>query len=1044
MILPKYYEKLHILHVQTMPERAYYIPSSTGMGSLVHNRTDSDRFQLLNGNWNFRYYKSIYDLEENFPEECQQQDISAFDSIPVPSVWQNHGYGKHQYTNIKYPFPFDPPYVPIDNPCGAYFLEFDYQKDKVAERAYLNFEGVDSCFYVWLNHSFLGYSQISHATSEFDITEYVMEGKNKLTVLVLQYCDGSYLEDQDKFRMSGIFRDVYLLKRPENFVFDYFITTKILSKDTNKKAILTVQLKYLHTILLTSLTLYDKQGTEIASAFFSGTDSFKETKSHPLCEPDNNQHCACLTLEVPNPILWNPEMPYLYTLEIKTEMETITELVGIRSITCRNNIVSLNGSPLKFRGINRHDSDPISGFTISIEQMKKDLALMKQHNFNAIRTSHYPNAPVFYQLCDEYGFLVIDEADVEAHGPLELFYQDNSQQNKENRWNEWIADNPEFSDAILDRVKKCVHRDKNRPCVVIWSMGNECAYGRTFENALAWTKAFDPNRLTHYESAFYYNKNRTYDFSNIDLYSRMYPSFEDMRNYLEHNPDKPLLLCEYCHSMGNGPGDLEDYFQIFQEYPAACGGFVWEWCDHGIYKGKAENNKSIYYYGGDHGEMVHDGNFCMDGLVYPDRTSHTGLLEYKNVHRPARILSYNQKKQKLMIHNYMDFTNLQDYITIKYEISCDGAVIEQGTIELTEMEIAPHQTKTISFAPFIPQKGKTYLKVYYHLKQETTLLPKDFLLGFDELLLSNQDNRNQICLSMLHAAKKEECHSIITISEDNCFLTLKGQQFLYKFNKKTGCFEEMEFYGKKILDHPMQINIWRAPTDNDMNIKMEWLRAKYDQAMPRAYKINHLVSYTEVTIHCISSLSAPSIQRILDIDSVWTIQNNGNISCSLSVERNMEFPELPRFGLRLFLPKEFNKISYYGIGPLESYRDKCRAGSHGLYSADISDMHEDYIMPQENGSHYDCDYITIENKTHGLIASSQTAFSFNASIYTQEELTEKMHNYELKPCGSSVLCLDYAQNGIGSNSCGPELQEKYKFNDKEFCFKIKLIPFIKK
>ncbi len=1027
MILPNYYEDLHTLHVQTMPERAYYIPSSFNMGCLVHNRTDSDRFELLNGNWNFRYYESIYDLEDNFLKQCFIS--SDFKTIPVPSVWQNHGYGFHQYINIRYPFPFDPPYVPIDNPCGVYFLEFDYQKDCIAGNAYLNFEGVDSCFYVFLNDSFVGYSQISHAISEFDVTNYLTNGKNQLVVLVLQYCDGSYLEDQDKFRMSGIFRDVYLLKRPENFVFDYFITTR----NTKKKAYITVKLRYLDTLLPTTLILYDKNGTKIATTSLSITDSSKEEKE------------ASLTIEVSNPNLWNPELPYLYTLEIKTEKETIIDRIGIRSIACHNHIVTLNEIPIKFHGVNRHDSDPINGFTITIEQIKKDLTLMKQHNFNAIRTSHYPNAPFFYQLCDEYGFLVIDEADVEAHGALELFYQDNSQKNKDRLWNGPIADNPEFTEAILDRVKKCVHRDKNRPSIVIWSMGNECAYGCTFETALEWTKNFDPQRLTHYESAFYHNDDRAYDFSNIDLYSRMYPSLEEITYYLEHNPKKPLLLCEYCHSMGNGPGDLEDYFQLFERYPMACGGFVWEWCDHAVYKGKAENGKAIYYYGGDHGESIHDGNFCIDGLVYPNRTSHTGLLEYKNIHRPARVLSYQQKEQTLMIHNYMDFTNLKDYITLLYELCCDGTVIKTGNIKIGS--IASHKTEIIPFSCPVPEKGRIYLKIYYHLKQETALLPKGYCLGFDELFLSNQDSRNQICLSILETKTKamKEQDAFIIVLEKKGSLVIKGKNFLYLFNKKTGCFKEMEFHGKKILNQEMQINIWRAPTDNDRTIRIEWERAQYHQTLSRNYKTTYLLSYTEIKIYCKSSLLAPSIQKILDIDSIWTVEQNGSITCSLSVKRNIEFPELPRFGLRLFLPKELNQISYYGIGPLESYRDKHYAGSHGQYSAPISSMHEDYIMPQENGSHYDCDYVIAENDAYGFMAAStsETTFSFNASIYTQEELTKKMHNYELVPCNSSVLCLDYAQNGIGSNSCGPILQEKYKFNEKEFYFEIKLIPFMK-
>jgi len=1029
MIIPGYYENLHILHENTMPDRAYYIPASGTMDLLVHNRNASDRFQLLNGDWKFRYYSSIYDLQERFFEE--DYDTSTFDVIPVPSVWQNHGYDTHQYTNVKYPFPFDPPYVPQDNPCGAYSVEFNFEKDNAAPNTYLNFEGVDSCFFVWLNGAYVGYSQVSHSTSEFDVTKYLKEGKNKLAVLVLKWCDGSYLEDQDKFRMSGIFRDVYLLNRPENGVFDYFVTTKTPSPDTGEKALVTVHLKYFKDIIPTELTIYDTDRKAVASAAIPAA-----VNPENACNIKDGYQ-AVANLEIENATLWNPELPYLYTFVIKTMQETITDHIGIREIHIIDKVLYINGTAIKFSGVNRHDSDPVTGFTIDTRQMIKDLSMMKQHNFNAIRTSHYPNAPVFYELCDEYGFFVIDEADIEAHGPSELFYEDDSWDNKNNRWNEPIADNPAFTDAITDRVRKCVHRDKNHPCVVIWSMGNESAYGCNFEDALKWTKEFDPDRLTHYESALYRNDSKKYDFSNLDLYSRMYPSFEEIDEYLENEPDKPFILCEYCHSMGNGPGDFEDYFKIFEQHPAMCGGFVWEWCDHGIYKGKAANGKSMYFYGGDHGETVHDGNFCMDGLVYPDRTPHTGLLEYKNVHRPVRAIFYDQHKKELTIRSYMDFTNLADYLTMSYEVCCDGTVTAAGKIQ--SIPVAPHGTGIVSLDTVIPEKGKTYLKIYYYSKKASAWMPEGYLLGFDELPLSNKDSRNQTSLKLLEH-KTDSTHPA-RLSEDDSFLTLKGDCFLYVFNKKTGLFDKMEFHGREILNQPMNINIWRAPTDNDRNIKNDWMRACYHRAVPRAYKTVYEAAGHEIKICTTSSLAADTIQKIMDIDTVWTVQNNGETDISMSVRINEEFPELPRFGIRLFLDKNLDMVTYYGIGPYESYRDKCRAGSHGLYSENILNMHEDYIKPQENGSHYDCDYVIVENKTNGLIAVSRKAFSFNASVYTGEELTAKKHNYELVPCQSSVLCLDYAQNGIGSNSCGPRLLEEYRLDEKEFCFEMKLIPF---
>lgn len=1022
MIIQKHYEDLHVLHENTMPNRAYYIPASGQMDCLAEHREKSDRMQLLSGKWKFKYYDSIYDLEEAFYEEGQS--TADYDDITVPGVWQMEGYDSHQYTNIRYPFPFDPPYVPQDNPCGTYIYEFDYETDKNAPRAYLNFEGVDSCFYVWLNGIYVGYNQVSHSTSEFDVTSHIREGKNCLAVLVLKWCDGSYMEDQDKFRMSGIFRDVYLLKRAEQGVYDYFVHTSLGEKGAD----VSIELAYLKEAVPTRIILRDASGNQAAA-----TDAVVRLK-----RPVHEEYPYWARLRVEEPRLWNPEEPYLYTLVIETDQEVITDRVGFRKIEIKNKIVYFNGVPIKFHGVNRHDSDPDTGFAISIEQMKKDLALMKQHNFNAIRTSHYPNAPMFYQLCDEYGFWVIDEADNESHGPCELYYEENTDENKWHRWNEAISDNPEFIEATLDRTRLCVHRDKNRPCVVIWSMGNECAYGCTFERALKWTKEFDPDRLTHYESARYHNRDKKYDFTNMDLFSRMYPFFEEIREYLESGPKRPMILCEYCHAMGNGPGDLEDYYQLFYKHDLMCGGFVWEWCDHGIHHGKAENGKDIFYYGGDHGEDIHDSNFCMDGLVYPDRRPHTGLLEYRNVYRPVRVLGYDCRQKTVTMRNQLQFTNLRDAVEIQFQVTCDGDVVEKGILAVPDLE--PSKTQVTPMPISIPEAGRVFLKLTYLYCGKDRLIPKGSILGFDEILLKNEDGRNQKARNILENADFVEQE--VKVREDDKRIYMEGKGFSYIFNKQKAVFEQVSYEGMDYLTKPMEINIWRAPTDNDRNIKGEWLRARYDKAGSRAYETACVITHKEVEIHTVFSLSAPAIQRMLDVDAVWKVKNNGRISVSMTVKRNMEFPCLPRFGLRLFLNKDLKKVSYYGMGPYESYIDKCHASSHELFQADIGELHEDYIRPQENGSHYDCDFVSISNGTYGMLAvEADKSFSFNASVYSQEELTEKNHNYELVPEGSSILCLDYAQSGIGSNSCGPTLLEQYQLNDEEFVFEINLIPY---
>ena len=1011
MIVPRYYEDLSVLHENTMPARAYFIPASKRMDNLVEHREESDRMQLLNGTWKFQYFNSIYDVQEPFFEK--DYDTENFDEIQVPSVWQMAGYDTHQYTNIRYPFPFDPPYVPQDIPCGTYAHTFVYHKDENAPKAFLNFEGVDSCFYVWINGSYVGYSQVSHMTSEFDITDLLRDGENSIAVLVMKWCDGSYLEDQDKFRMSGIFRDVYILKRPKQAISDYHIKTRI----EDMLAKVEIEMKF-YSPLNVKISIEDRNGAVVALGSIAEEGT--------------------AVLEIASPELWNTENPYLYKLILETENEVIVDHIALRKIEIKDQVIYLNGQKIKFRGVNRHDSDPVTGFTINLEQITTDLTLMKQHNFNAIRSSHYPNAPFFYEMCDKYGFMVIDEADIEAHGPFMIYRKEDTDYNRFKRWNEKIADDPVWEEAIVDRVKLMVERDKNRFCIVMWSMGNESAYGCNFEKALEWTKNFDPDRITQYESARYRNYDETYDYSNLDVYSRMYPALSEIQEYLDKDGSKPFLLVEYCHSMGNGPGDFEDYFQMIQDNDKMCGGFVWEWCDHAIAHGTAENGKTIYAYGGDHGEEIHDGNFCMDGLVYPDRTVHTGLLEYKNVYRPARVISYNKESGELVLHNYMDFDDLKDYVKISYELTQDGLVISKGI--LPEFSVAPHGEGKTNLKINVPENGKCYLKLIYHLKKELPLLDEDHILGFDEIEVSKEDTKCKLAEKWI---PKTVVDSELQVNENDTQIHIKGREFAYTIDKRTALFTEMKFAGREYLNHPMELNIWRAPTDNDMYIKSEWKKAHYDKAYTRAYTTEVVQGKHGVKITSHASVVAETVQKILDVTITWKIEAAGKIDADIAVTKDDEFPDLPRFGVRMFLDKKLSAARYFGMGPQESYCDKHQAASHGLYHANVDDLHEDYIRPQENGSHYDCEYVELNNSRYGIVVSAENAFSFNASYYTQEELEEKTHNYELTESDSVVFCVDYALNGIGSNSCGPVVLDQYRFDDVLFRFQFTLIPYIK-
>lgn len=1019
MIVPKHFEDLNVLHENTMPDRAYYIPAAKRHEDLVEHREQSERFALLNGEWDFCYYDSVYDLKEEFyREDCGLNP--DWKTIPVPSVWQMHGYDRHQYTNVNYPFPLDPPYVPHENPCGTYRHQFTWHKDTAAPKTFLNFEGVDSCFYVWVNGQYVGYSQVSHATAEFDVTALLREGENLLAVLVLKWCDGSYLEDQDKFRMSGIFRDVYLLSRPEQCVYDYFLKTR-LDREAGKAQV-DIDFSYLDREIPVRVTIEDAAGKVLAQTEGSGH----------------------VTLPMEGIRLWSAETPYLYTVVMETEGEVITEEMGLREVAIKDGVLYFNGQNIKLHGVNRHDSDPVTGFTISLAQMHRDMTLMKEHNANGIRTSHYPNAPQFYQLCDRYGFYVMDEADNESHGAECAHGQEYLDSNK------WIADNPDFIRSTVDRTKKCVMRDKNRPCVFAWSMGNEGAYGCTFEEALKWTKSYDDTRVTHYENAYHVPKGRVTDYSNLDIHSRMYTAPDSIREYFDKAEEKdsdhnyaaaskrPFFQCEYCHAMGNGPGNLEDYFQVFQSYDGACGGMVWEWCDHAIYKGRTIEGKEMYYYGGDHGEYPHDSNFCMDGLVYPDRRPHTGLKEHWNVFRPARVAEFDAATGRARIHNYMDFLNLKDYCTLRWEVSCDGQAKACGTVEDGALlDIAPHGEGEIKLdIPAVTEPGKKYLKVTWILKEDNGVLKAGREMGFDEVELDAADQC--VTARKLLDMPMESRDGGLTVQEDDHYVTVMSEKFCYTYDKFTGLFSRMVHANQNLLEHPMEYNIWRAPTDNDRNIRNVWQECHYDRPATRTYgtscesKEKDGKQYVEISSQV--SLASAYRQRIVDIHAAWRVWADGSVDVRLDVKKNPDLPRLPRFGVRMMLPQDMRQVEYYGLGPMESYTDKRRASYHGRFEETVDSLFEDYIRPQENGSHWDVSFVGLSREDVKLSAAAEKPFSFNASRYTQEELTEKAHNFELVPSGHTVLCIDYTQDGIGSNSCGPEPEKQYQFLEEEFTF----------
>ena len=1055
LIVPRLYEDLSVLHQNTVPYHCYFIPTSNSAENTgaVPVAEDSDRAQMLSGcKWLFRYYPGIHALREEFYRQDYVPD-DKWQREDVPFCWQMRGYDENQYTNIRYPFPFDPPYVPQNNPCGTYLHRFTWHKTPEAPRTYLNFEGVDSCFFVWLNGVYVGYSQVTHHTSEFEVTELLKEGENLLAVLVLKWCDGSYLEDQDKFRMSGIIRDVYLVSRPENHIEDYVITTA-LSQDM-KTAELKIKFSFsgekvpVHIELAppaVSVTGDDKNpktdGITVTGADSDALERQEDIslKSGSVLETDLGERDD-ISLRIDNPYLWNAESPNLYTLILKTPGETITEKVGFRRVCVEDGVLFLNDSPIKFRGVNRHESDPVTGSAVTREQVERDLRLIKDHNFNAVRASHYPDVPYFYQLCDEMGLYVIDEADNESHGTAPLYFNEDDYAERMRLAHVQIADNPAFVLPTLDRVRSMVLRNRNRPCILVWSMGNECGYGCTFEESLRWTKETDPTRLTHYESAFYMPRDREYDVSNIDLFGRMYPPFDEVTDYLKSNPKKPLLLVEYCHSMGNSPGDFQEYRDLTEKYPRLCGGFVWEFCDHAVLKGYTDDGRPMYLYGGDHGELQHDGNFCLDGLVYPDRRPHTGLYEYKNVHRPLRA-AYDLEEGLLTIGNYWDFTDPSTCVQAHYTLTQDGAEIESGVIEIPH--IAPHDKEQVPLELEIPDKGRCFLLITYIMEKAAGGLAKGHILGFDEIRIRNADSRfwRAAELSAGEGGNRAYVSETPVVRESDNQITVSGRNFTYTMDTLSGLFTSFAVSGREFLKAPIDFNLWRAPTDNDSAPAELWRWERLDHTVTRAYEVTAGAEKDTVVIRVRQSVAAMSVKPFLRINAGYTIYPDGRIRADIEADKDPEVLTLPRLGLRMFLSPELANAEYYGIGPKESYIDKCRSGTHGLFTSKVADLHEDYIRPQENGSHCDCDYVRLDGEDieFTVVSADEETFSFNASLYTQEELESKRHNYELEKCGDTVLCIDHRMAGIGSKSCGPDLSKEYRVDADHYEFAFIMKP----
>lgn len=937
------YEQLNFTSENRRPSRSYYIPGGIS------------EYHLLNGEWNFAYFERDIDVPEK---------IEKWDKIPVPSCWQILGYENPNYTNINYPYPCDPPYVPDDNPCGVYEREFEIEKKW--GRLYFVFEGVSSCAYLTINDQYVGFTQGSHLQAEFDITDYVCEGTNKVTVKVLKWCCGSYLEDQDCFRFNGIFRDCYVLQRPENHIDDIEMIPN--DKEINIKL--------------------DGQATV---SIYKGEELLVNTQME-----------NAFTYTVENPVLWNAEKPFLYKVVLERAEEVITLKAGLRKIEISKNYeLLINGVSVKLHGMNHHDTSKYRGWCQSDDELRADLELMKDLNINCVRTSHYPPTPKFIEMCDEIGFYVVCETDIETHGFLRRY--PNVPYNFDPEDNIWPASNQEWTAEHIERMERMVEYFKNNVSIIMWSTGNESAHGANHVEMIKWTKKRDSSRLIHCEDA-----SRKGQFHNADIYSRMYISFEELEAAaISNDINMPVFQCEYSHAMGNGPGDVYEYNEIVDKYPKLIGGCIWEWADHVV------TVDGVQKYGGDfEGELTNDENFCCDGLVFADRSLKAGALETKAAYQPIRTAYENGK---LSVYNRLDFTDLDEY-EFTYWIETDG--VKSGETSMT-LSAEPHtwtevavdyQTAECSYGVYLNGELKKDGKVYAVVQHKLPFTVK----------------------AEVKAAKAQ-------LSEDNLNVYASGDKFSYVFSKKYGVFTSLIVDGEEQLDGKTQISAFRAPIDNERGIKQYWLNLNVwegenlDCAFTKVYdcRIEDGDILVEGSLAGISRL--PLFKYTLKV----AIAEDGKVDFKLSGDVRKDAHWLQRLGYCFELPQSSNAFSYYGRGPIESYCDMCHWAAVGMYNSTAEQEYVNYVFPQEHGNHNEVKMLRIGK----LEFTAEKDMEIQVSEYSAHDLYKAMHTDELKKDGKIHVRIDYKDSGVGSASCGPALPEKYRLSEKtiEFGFSMKAI-----
>ena len=932
----RFYENILKTSENRINPTSYCIPS--GISECIN----------LNGEWNFAYFSRDIDVPER---------IEKWDKIPVPSCWQLQGYENPNYTNTNYPYPVDPPYVPDDNPCGVYNREFTV--DKKWGRLYFVFEGVSSCASLYINDRYVGFTQGSRLQARFDITDFISDGRNTVTVKVLKWCVGSYLEDQDAFRYNGIFRDVYILQRPEKHITDVEIIP-------NEKSF--------------NIKIDGKADVKISAdnkVLFEG-------------EMDNE-----LSFAPEKPVLWNAEKPYLYDIELARNGEILRFKSGLRSVKISENYeLLINGVPVKLHGVNHHDTSKYRGWCQTDEELRQDLLLMKKLNINCVRTSHYPPTPKFIGMCDEIGLYVVCETDIETHGFLRRL--PNVEYVFDVESNAWPATMSDWKDEHIERMKRMVEVFKNNPCIIMWSTGNESGHGCNHLEMIKWTRSRDNSRLIHCEDA-----SRKGQFHNADVFSWMYPGYSDLENKaLTDDVNMPIFLCEYSHAMGNGPGDVWDYNELFDKYPKLIGGCIWEWADHVVTVDGVEK------YGGDfEGELTYDGNFCCDGLVFADRSLKAGSLEAKAAYQPIKTAFENGT---LTVLNRLDFTNLNEYDLV-YSIEIDGEKTLQNTLKIN---VLPHKSKNIEI-PYTPQNCKLGATLNVSLVKD----------GYEYA-------KTQHCLPC--NILKEESAQPAELKEDEFNIYANGERFNYVFNKHYGAFTSIVVDGIEQLDGIPSLTAFRAPTDNDSRMlalwsfRNIWQGENLDRTFTKVYDCSIVDGGIRVSGSLAGVSRVPAVRYTVKI----TIDINGKIDFSVSANVRSDAQWLPRFGFEFTLKGENKDFTYYGMGPCESYCDLCHASVLGLFDSNTDREYVKYVRPQEHGNHIKTQMLKIGK----LKFESKTGFEFNVSNYSTDALYKANHTDELVSDGSTHLRIDYKVSGIGSGSCGPQLDEIYRLSEKEINF----------